>query len=233
MEKPFKADVEALGAALLLGLTFLLVAGIARPALAEGPTDEQVLVDQAQLTFQDFKAAPEMGWFRDALINAKGMMIVPNLVKGGLLVGGSGGKGVFLARDATTGAWRGPAFYNMGSVTVGLQIGAEAMEVVILAMSDDAVKAMMSRQFKLGADLSVAAGPVGIGSSGGTSMPTEPFVSFARAKGLFAGLNIEGAVVTVDRDANHAYYGNDATPEGLLMGGEAGEKASGLRESLQ
>lgn len=199
-----------------------------------GPTEEQVLVDKAQLTFRDFTKAPEMEMFRDALKDARGVMIIPDLFKAGLVFGGSGGEGVYLAKNKETGEWSGPAFYNLGSFTFGLQIGGEKAEVVVLAMTDDAVKAMISPQFKLGGDFSVAAGPVGMGAAGGASLPTAAFISFARAQGAYAGLTLEGAVITVDGKENGVYYGKDVTPEAILMTGEAvSADAAGLREEVR
>ncbi len=225
--------MRKLALAVVFGFGFF-TAMFAGRAIAAEPTDQRVLVEQAQITFREFQAAPEMGWFRSALKDAKGVLIVPNMYKGGLIFGGSGGKGVYLTKDKLTGNWRGPAFYNMGSFTFGLQAGAEAAQVIILAMTDNAVKAMLSPQFKLGGDLTVAVGPVGAGASGNASYPPAAFVSFARAKGLFAGLTVEGAIVKSDGEANDAYYGRYVTPEGILISGEYIEpKASGLREEVE
>jgi len=222
----------SVGFAALIGVFALFTA--APGAYAAGPTNEQVLVDQAQITLNDFRNAPEMGWFRDGLTDAKGILIVPSLVKAGLIFGGSGGKGVFLSRDMKTGKWKGPAFYNMGSLTYGLQIGAEKSEIVILAMTDDAVRTMISPSFKFGADASVAAGPVGIGAAGSVApVPPAAFVAFARSKGLFAGLTIEGAVVTIDSDSNMAFYGGGVRPEDIILTGSAvNHDAKGLRNAL-
>jgi lipid-binding SYLF domain-containing protein len=197
-----------------------LTVGLSLRAYAAEPNDQQVLVDQAQIVLSEFQKAPEMGWFRDTLPKAKGVLIVPSLVKAGLIFGGSGGSGVYFAIDQTTGECRGPAFYGMGSVTFGLQIGAEKAEVVILAMTDEAVKSMLSPQFKLGADASVAAGPVGIGAAGQASpLPAAAFLAFSRAKGAFAGLTIEGAIVASKGEYNAAYYGSPVTATDILVTG--------------
>jgi len=215
-------------------LFLAIMAGLALHAVAADITDQQILAERAQLTLSEFRKAPEMGWFRKALKDAKGVLIVPNLVKGGLLLGGSGGKGVYLARDERTGVWKGPVFYNLGSVTFGLQIGVEASQVIILAMTDDAVNAMLSPQFKLGADASVAAGPIGEGASGNVSLPIAAFISFARSKGGYAGLTLEGAVVKPDDEANTAYYGKYVTPEDILLAGDVSTpKAAELREAVE
>src|SRR5512141_1762113 len=136
--------------AVILGIAALTV-GLSLRAYAAEPNEQQILVDQAQITLRDFQKAPDMAWFRDTLPKAKGVLIVPGLVKAGLLFGGSGGSGVYFAIDQKTGECRGPAFYGMGSVTFGLQAGAEKAQLVILAMTPEAVNAMLSPQFKLGA----------------------------------------------------------------------------------
>lgn len=203
----------------LLGIAALTI-GLSIQAYAAEPNEQQVLVDQAQITLRDFQKAPDMAWFRDTLPKAKGVLIVPDLYKAGLLFGGSGGSGVYFAIDQKTGECRGPAFYGMGSVTFGLQIGAEKAELVILAMTNEAVNAMLSPQFKLGADASVAAGPVGIGAAGQASpLPAAAFIVFSRAQGAFVGLTIEGAIVASKGESNAAYYGSPVNATDILVTG--------------
>jgi lipid-binding SYLF domain-containing protein len=131
-------------------------------------------------------------------------MIVPVLVKAGLIFGASGGHGVLLVRGKKKGdGWSYPAFNFTGSVTFGLQIGAEAAQVVLMIMSDRGINAMLSTEFKLGADISVAVGPVGAGAQAATT----DVLAFSMAKGLFGGLTVEGAVIKPSGDWNSAYYG--------------------------
>ena len=207
--------------ATFFGLAMLAV-GLSLPTYASEPNEQQVLVDQAQLTLGDFQKAPEMAWFREALPKAKGVLIVPSLVKAGFIFGGSGGNGVYFTKDQKSGVCRGPAFYGMGSVTYGLQIGAEKSEVIILAMTDKAVDAMLSPQFKLGADVSIAAGPVGVGAAGEASpLPAATFIAFVRSKGVFAGLTIEGGIVAAKGKYNASYYGKAVSPADILISGIA------------
>jgi lipid-binding SYLF domain-containing protein len=211
-----------------LGVTLLTV-GLSRPAYAVEPNEQQVLVDQAQITLRDFQKAPEMAWFRDALPKAKGVLIVPGLVKAGLILGGSGGSGVYFSVDKKTGECRGPAFYGMGNVTFGLQIGAEKSEVVILAMTNEAVNAMLSPQFKLGADVSVAAGPVGAGAAGEASpLPAAAFIAFVRSKGVFAGLTVEGGIVAAQGESNARYYGRAVSPADILISGKVAPRGGAI-----
>jgi lipid-binding SYLF domain-containing protein len=201
----------------------LLVAALlsfsAMPAKAEDPpsAEAQELVNKARLSFESLLRDPNMTWFRDHLKDAKGLLIVPQLLKAAFFVGGSGGSGVLLARDEKTGEWSEPAFYTLGSGSFGLQFGAQASEVVLLVMTKRGVEAMLTSTLKLGGDVSVAIGPVGGGVEGATANLSADILSFARPKGLFAGLSLEGAVVAPRDDWNSAYYGKAVRPLDILM----------------
>ncbi len=179
----------------------------------------QLLVDSARITLNDFMSDPNYGWFQEHIRDAKGVLIFPQVIKGGFIWGGSGGTGVFLARDPRTGNWSDPAFYTIGSVTFGLQIGGEAAQVVMLAMTQRAVESLLKSSVKLGGDVSVALGPVGAGAKAGADIPsvTGDFISFAKSKGLYAGLNLEGAVVGVRDSLNRGYYGKDVRPTDIIV----------------
>ena len=164
------------------------------------------------------------------------MLIFPQVLKGGFILGGSGGTGVFLVKDARTGDWSNPAFYTIGSVTFGLQIGGEAAEVVMVAMTQKAIDSLLSSSFKLGGDVSVALGPIGIGAKANADIPqvTADFISFAKSKGLYAGLNLEGAVVAVRDSLNSAYYGRHVRPADIIAVMDVSNHGSAeLRESLR
>ncbi len=186
----------------------------ATPALgAEDEVGPQELVDKATKTVEDFKADPDMTWFRDNVDDAKAVMVVPVLLKAGFIFGGSGGHGALLWHDEPSDTWGYPAFYFMGSVTFGLQIGGEVAEVVLMAMTEKGRDAFLSTEFKLGADVSVAAGPVGAGAKAATT----DVLAFSRDKGLFGGLTIEGAVISPRSEWNQEYYGRSASPSDILV----------------
>ena len=153
-----------------------------------------------------------MDGFRSLVKNARGIFVAPQILKGAFFVGASGGSGVLVARDSLTGRWLGPAFYTIGSASFGLQIGGSASEVVLLAMTDRGVNALLESSIKLGADVGVAAGPVGMGAAASTANLSVDIVSFARSKGLFGGISVDGAVVKTRNDWNDAYYGGIVTP---------------------
>jgi len=141
------------------------------------------------------------------------VFIVPQLLKAGFIFGGSGGSGVMLSRDKSSGKWSNPAFYTMGSVTFGLQIGGQAAEVVLLILTQKGMDAMLSTKFQLGGDVSVAAGPVGAGAQAATT----DIIQFSRTKGVFGGLTLEGAVIAIRDKWNHAYYGKETSPLDILV----------------
>ncbi len=182
-------------------------------ALADAAAEARETVDKARQTIEDFRADPDMGWFRDNLPDAKAVMVVPVLIKGGFIIGGSGGHGVVLWRDAASGRWSYPSFTFMGSVTIGLQFGGEAAEVVLMIRSDKGRRALLSREFKLGGDASVAAGPTGAGAQ----VATADVLAFSRTKGLFGGLTVEGAVIEPKEKWNQAYYGQAVSVEDVLI----------------
>jgi lipid-binding SYLF domain-containing protein len=206
------------------------------PGMASDSERVQLLVDSARITLGDFMSDPNYSWLHDNIKHAKGILIFPQVIKGGFVFGGSGGTGVFLARDERTGNWSEPAFYTVGSVTFGLQIGGEAAQVVMLAMTQKAIDSILSSSFKLGADASVALGPVGTGAKAQADIPsvTGDFLTFAKAKGLYAGLNLEGAVISVRDSLNNTYCGRDVRPADIIVKKDCSNRgADQLREALR
>jgi lipid-binding SYLF domain-containing protein len=189
------------------------------PAMAADRGQVQGLVDEARLTFSDFMRDPNYKGFYRSVSNAKGVLIFPQVVKGGFVFGGSGGSGVFLVRGEKTTHWSEPAFYSLGSVTFGFQAGGEAAQVIMLAMTQKAVDSLLSSSFRLGGDVSMALGPIGGGGKAQADIPsvTADFIAFARSKGLYAGLNLEGAVVWVRDGLNEAYYGKNVRPADIFV----------------
>jgi SH3 domain-containing YSC84-like protein 1 len=199
------------------------------PARAADEEDAQAIVDKARVTFKNFMRNKDFGWFHQHLRNAKGLLIYPQVLKAGFIFGGSGGNGILVVNDK--GNWSEPAFYTIGSVTFGLQIGGEAAEVIMMAMSQMAIDSLYTSSFKLGGDTSIALGPVGAGAKGNI---TADFVSFAISKGIYAGMNLEGAVVDVRDSLNKAYYRKEVSPVDIIVKKEVSNKGSAeLREALK
>lgn len=194
------------------GLTFAAAACVAAmaPAAAQGYSAEQELVDRAAITLNKLVNDSQFSAIRDYLRQARGVLIVPELIKGGFILGAEGGDGVLLLRQPD-GSWSYPAFYTVGAGSIGFQIGVEAKEVVYIIMNDGAVEAVLSDQAKVGVDLSGAFGPVGAGFSASTTTNLDrDIIAFSQGSGLFAGGSIEGSVIARRGDMNEAYYGPGA-----------------------
>jgi SH3 domain-containing YSC84-like protein 1 len=208
-----------------------LLLGVAAPVvMAKDEEDGQAIVDKARVTLGEFMRDKDYSWLNANLGKAKGVLIYPQVVKAGFVWGGSGGTGVLLTKDAKTGEWSQPAFYTMGSVSWGLQIGGEVAEVILVVNSQKGVDSLLSNKFKLGADASIALGPVGAGAKAEFA----DFYSFAKSKGLYAGMSFTGSVIDVRSGLNKAYYGKEATPVDILVKGAVSNKgADALREELK
>jgi lipid-binding SYLF domain-containing protein len=162
-------------------------------------------------------ATPDKGIPEEVLHDAKCIVVVPNLIKGGFVFGGKHGRGVASCRTAE--GWSAPAFVSVGGGSAGLQIGLEGVDLVMLVMNDKGLQQLLSSKFELTGEGSVAAGPVGRHASAGTDwkMTTE-VLSYSRSKGVFAGLTLEGAVVEQDNDSTRAIYGKHLEFRNILSG---------------
>ncbi len=165
-------------------------------------TPEQQVVLSAENTLRNFQVDPNLTSFRDNVKKARAVLVIPSLVRAGFVFGGSGGTGVLLVRDGTTDRWSYPAFFSMGSGSFGFQAGWEKAEVVLLIMSQKGVLSLLSTAFKLGVDVSVATGPVGIGQTA----QSVDVLAFSRTMGLYGGISAEGAVIRPREELDWAYY---------------------------
>jgi lipid-binding SYLF domain-containing protein len=209
----------------------MFLAAAPRAMAAADEEDAQGIVDKARVTLSGFLRDNDYDFLRRYIKKAKGVLIYPQVLKAGFIFGGSGGNGVLLIKDDKTGDWSNPVFYTLGSVSFGLQIGGEAAEVVLLVMSQKGVDSLLTSKFKLGGDTSIALGPVGAGAK---SDITADFVSFAKSKGLYAGLNLDGSYVDVRESLNKAYYGTAVTPVDITVKKSVSNKgAVPLREELK
>ena len=198
---------------LALCVALVGLASLAPDSRADGATEAQVVVDNANRTFTHFMNDPDMVWFRNNLDKAYGLLIVPILGRGGFIIGGSGGRGLLIGKDSQTGYWSQPAFYTMGSASIGLQIGGDKSEVILMVMSKNGLDALLSTKAQLGGDMSIAAGPVGTG----TRAATTDILAFSRSKGAFAGLTAEGSIIDPEDQRNAAYYGKAVSPLDILI----------------
>jgi SH3 domain-containing YSC84-like protein 1 len=201
------------------------------PVSAEDKAEAQGIVDKARVTFSGFMRDKNYTWLHENLKNAKGVLIYPQVLKAGFILGGSGGTGVLVVKDQKAGDWSQPAFYTVGKVSFGLQIGGEAAETMILAMTQKAVDSLYTSSFKLGGDTSVALGPVGAGAQANV---TADFIAFSKSKGIYGGINLDGSVVGVRDSLNKAYYGKDVSPVQIIVEKKVSNKGSAqLRAALK
>jgi len=194
----------------MLSLGTLCWAGSAR----EDATER---LDNAKQVVHEIMGMPDKGIPEEVLEHAKCIAVVPHMVKGGFVFGGKGGKGVATCRTAD--GWSAPAFITISGGSWGLQIGVEAVDVVLIIQNEKGMQKLLESNFQIGADASAAAGPVGRHAEAGTDwkMDTE-ILTYSRAKGAFAGLTLEGASIRQDDDSRHAIYGRNVTTRALLLG---------------
>jgi len=200
----------------VLVMTFMAIVGTSAWA-GSARHDTDARLQSSVDVLQAIMATPDKGIPEEVLSNAKCILVVPNLIKGGFIVGGKHGRGVASCR--TSDGWSAPAFVSVGGGSWGLQIGVEGVDLVMLVMNDHGFQHLLSSKFALTGEGSVAAGPVGRHASAGTDwkMNTE-MLTYSRSKGAFAGLTLEGAVIQQDNDSTHAIYGKHMMFRNILSG---------------
>ncbi|HSY62986.1 MAG TPA: lipid-binding SYLF domain-containing protein [Terriglobales bacterium] len=174
-------------------------------------------VQAAADVLNEIQGTPDQGIPAEVLGSAECVAVVPSMLKGGFVVGAHYGRG--LASCRTPKGWSAPAFFSVKGGSFGLQIGGQAVDLVMLIMNDGGMQKLLSSQFKLGADASVAAGPVGRHAAADTDWKMRAQVlSYSRARGVFAGLELNGAVIRQDKDSTREFYGHMVTPKAALQG---------------
>ncbi len=205
--------ISRIGVAFAAAMAITL-SGVSLAAHASDKSDAEMLVAKAKTTIQAVSTDSDFASLRPALANAKGVLIFPQVLKAGFVLGGSGGSGVLLIRDAATGAWTGPAFYTMGSASIGFQAGAQAAEMVMVVTSQKALDSLYTNKVNLGGDASVALASKGAGRGANI---TADFIVYSKVKGAFAGVSVDGSVLDVRQGLNGGYYGQPVTPLDILV----------------
>lgn len=219
-------------AVLCAGMLAAWLLTAAGPARAEAVED---LVIRARISLENIWNNPQTGPFvKRQMKNARAVIIVPRLLKGGFIIGGEGGSGLMLARGEDD-RWSYPAFVTVGSASFGLQFGGEASEVLFLIMTGKGLQAILRDQVKIGGELNGAIGPTGSGFDASiTSNLKIDILSYSIAEGAFIGAGIEGTVILPRERFNREYYGKNVTPEAIVLKGEVGNpQADDLRGLLQ
>lgn len=184
-------------------------------------------LEKATNVVNEIMGTPDNGIPGDLLNRAVCVGIVPSQLKGAFIVGGTYGRGVLVCRKGGNGAWGAPSMFTLGAASVGFQIGGKATDVVFIVMNPDGVKKLVQDSVKLGAEASVAAGPVGRSAEGATDVQLHAeILSYSRTRGLFAGVSLDGAMVKQDRDDNAQLYGRRITARDILIKGEVAPPAA-------
>jgi len=208
---------------LVMAFTFVLLVGMlglgAVSAKDTAKSEDRETVQNATTVMSEIMGVKEGGIPNELMSEA--IAVFPHLVKGAFIVGGEYGKGV-VSRRMDNGRWSTPAFIKIGGGSFGFQIGGEATDLVLVFTSKDGFKGLLNGKVKLGADAAVAAGPVGRDASVGTDVLLKsPVLAYSRSKGLFAGIALDGAVVSINDSANARVYGKEITAEDILYNGKA------------
>ena len=186
-------------------------------AVASDREDDVARTQKAAQVFKEIMDTPDKGIPHDLLESAKCIAIIPGDKKFAFIFGGSYGRGVATCR--TSHGWSAPMFVAIDGGSVGYQIGGSSTDIVMLFMNDRALHSLLSDKFKLGADASVAAGPVGRSAAAGTDLKLNAqILSYSRSKGVFAGVSLDGAVVQVDKSGDQGMYGADVDRHEIVDG---------------
>jgi lipid-binding SYLF domain-containing protein len=197
-----------------------------------GVTARNLIVPSAQ-TVERFRIHKDLKKFSELLSTARGVVILPRVIKAGFFAGGEGGNGVLLTR-ASDGTWGYPAFFTLGAASFGLQFGVQDTAIVLILRNEGALQSILKYQGKIGADTGATVGVVGVGLEASTTTNLgADIVAFATSNvGAYLGASLEGAVLAKRRDLNEAFYGEGATPETILSGRLKNPEADKLRQVL-
>jgi lipid-binding SYLF domain-containing protein len=195
-----RAASGALGFALMVCLS-----AVQAPAQKKRLKDAERHASAAARVFEQIMAVKERGIPKELLDRAEAIAVFPGVVKAAFIVGGSGGQGVISRR--VKGGWSAPAFFNLGGGSIGLQVGAQKTDYVLLIMNEEGLKGLMEDKFEMGGEVSVAAGPVGRTASATTNATLDAgILSYSRSRGAFIGAALKGGVINPDNDLNEAVY---------------------------
>ena len=197
-------------------LAAAIIAATGLTAFAEEKAHERRIRLSAELV-RDMAAQDDAASMADVIKSGKGVAIFPSVTKAGLMIGGQVGEGLVLLRNPN-GTWNGPSFMGLSGASIGIQIGAQSVGLVLVITNEQGLRAFTGgNSFKLGADVAIAAGPVGRDTSAATDSRAKASIySYSMSKGLFAGMTFEGSVLNQNRDANRAYWGRDMSAQAAL-----------------
>ena len=213
----------------------LVVVALSIATLSAQSSDETRRINDSVLVLQEIMAAGDKAVPQSIMEKAAGIAVFPSLLKGGFVVGGQRGHGVLSVRNKKDGTWSAPAFLTITGGSIGAQIGGQAVDLILIVQNDRGLEQLVKNQFKLGAEAGVAAGPVGREAAAATDIQMRAqILSYSRARGLFAGITLNGATIRQDRDANERFYGTAYRTGQIVFDGLGGSPAPAAtwREAL-
>jgi lipid-binding SYLF domain-containing protein len=191
--------------------------------VAQPASDEARRVADATTVLEEIMAASDQAVPRTIMENAEGIAVFPSLIKGGIVIGAQRGRGILSVRDKKNGGWSSPAFLTITGGSIGAQFGAQAIDLVLVINNQRGLEQLLKNQFKVGADAAVAAGPVGRDAGASTDIQLRAqILSYSRARGLFAGVTLNGSTIRQDRDAHERYYGTAYRTSQIVFDGLGG-----------
>jgi len=203
----------------------LMVLAPVSGALAQ--SDEADRVREAGVILGEIMAAPDKSIPTSVLEQAEAIAVFPSTIKGAFLVGGQRGKGVISVRDAARGGWSNPGFLTLTGGSFGLQIGGQAVDIILVVNNRRGLEHLLQNQFEIGGEASVAAGPVGRDAAASTDIQLRAeMLSYSRTRGLFAGISLKGAAIRQDQDANQSFYGSHFRTRDIVLDAKADKPQS-------
>ncbi len=179
------------------------------------------MIESARV-FEEMTEMPDEGIPESLIADSFAVVIIPSTIQAGFVFGAKHGQGVMVVKEKQSGKWSTPAIFDLTGASFGWQIGGEAIDIVLLVMSERGLEGLLASKFKLGADASVAAGPVGREAAAATDLQLKGgILSYSRSRGLFAGLKLEGTVLAFNKTGNRELYGADLSVRDILLNGKA------------
>ena len=212
------------GQFVMAGLILLIFISVG-PAAAQ--SDETGRIEMATTVFEEVMSAPDRAIPRALLGRAEAIAVFPSTIKAGFIFGGHRGRGIISARDADSSRWSAPAFLTLTGGSFGLQIGAQAVDLVLVIMNRRGLEKLLQDQFQIGGDASAVVGPLGRDVEASTDILLQAeILSYSRTRGLFAGVTLKGSTIRADRDANERFYGRPYRTQKIVLEGQEGTAAA-------
>ena len=208
-------------------LTLTACSGITniKPDTAKSP--QQELVDSSAVAVKIMRSNPDNRSLNYLLKHAKGVMIFPGIIKAGFLLAGEAGKGIMAAKDED-GSWSSPVFYNITGGSLGIQIGLQRSSVILVFMNDRVLNSAIDSGLTLGVDAAITAGSSSFNITASTKTIYSDIYCFASIEGVYAGIAMNGCVITINKSSNQAYYNSDADPREILLDRELDNPESNI-----